>query len=249
MRALTFLAALLFCASLPAQVSVVNGASFRGDQPVAAGSWAAAFGAFSGVTTTTAPSLPYPTTLGGVTVTVDGTAAPVYFVSAGQINFLVPYSVQLGLRAVQIQSGGTTVTGNVRVIGAAPGLFVKDTTNQLPPKGAILNQDGSENTSSNQARRGQVISIYGTGPGSLSATVDAGAAAPSSPLANTQATPQVFIGGVAATVQFSGLAPNFAGLWQVNAFVPDRAFLTGRVPVQVYVNGVDSNEVTVFVAP
>src|SRR5262249_18430186 len=115
-------------------------------------------------------------------------------------------------------------------------------------KGAILNQDGSENTSSNLVRRGQVISIYATGPGALSQTVQDGAAVPSNPLVTTQSTPQVFIGGVEAQVQFSGLAPTFAGLWQINAFVPDRAFISGRVPVQLFMNGVDSNEVTIFVA-
>ena len=64
---------------------------------------------------------------------------------------------------------------------------------------------------------------------------------------NTKSTPQVFIGGVEATVQFSGLAPDLAGVWQINAFVPDKPFVTGRVPVVVYMDGVDSNEVTIFV--
>ena len=66
-------------------------------------------------------------------------------------------------------------------------------------------------------------------------------------MALTTSTPEVFIAGVPAAVQFSGMAPGFSGLWQINAVVPERAFITGRVPLQVYMDGVDSNEVTIFV--
>src|SRR5262249_38466150 len=144
-------AALMMCSGLHAQVAVLNGASFRLEQPVAAGSWASAFGAFTGVTPTTATVSPLPKTLGGVTVTVDGVDAPVYFVSANQVNFLIPYATATGLRSIQIKSGSGTVNGSVRVISSGPGIFVKDATTAKPPKGAILNQDGSENTSSNLA--------------------------------------------------------------------------------------------------
>jgi uncharacterized protein (TIGR03437 family) len=228
----------------------VNGASFRSDQPVTQGSWVSAKGTFSGVSDTIAPGYPLPKTLGGVTVSVDGVDAPIYFVSASQINFLIPYQTAAGLRNVQVKTGSGTVNGKVRVISAAPGLFIKDTSQQVPPKGAILNEDSSENTSSNLARRGRVISIYATGPGALDQTLEDGAAAPSQePFARTKSTPQVYIGNVLAQIQFSGLAPTFAGLWQINAVVPDQPFVTGRVPVQVFMDGVDSNEVAVFVAP
>lgn len=229
-----------------AQVTITNGASFRTDQPVTGGSWATAFGSFAGVATSTASTLPITKTLAGVTVTVDGVEAPVHFVSSTQINFLVPYSATPGLRPVVIRAGGATVNGNLRIITAAPGLFIKDT--QTPPRGAILNQDDSENTQANPARRGQAISIYATGPGALNSVIADGAGAPADPLATTRSTPQVYIGGVPATVQFSGLAPGFAGLWQINAFVPERNFIAGRVPVQVFIDGVDSNEVSIFVA-
>jgi uncharacterized protein (TIGR03437 family) len=52
---------------------------------------------------------------------------------------------------------------------------------------------------------------------------------------------------VEAQVQFSGLNPDAPGLWQINVFVPDRPFITGRVPVRVFMDGVDSNEVALFV--
>lgn len=231
-----------------AQVTIVNGASFRTDQPVTGGSWASAFGSFAGVATTTGSTLPIGKTLAGVTVSVDGVEAPVHFVSATQINFLVPYSITPGLRPVVIRAGGATLNGNLRIMTASPGLFIKDTTAQIPPRGAVLNQDSSENAQANPVRRGQAISIYATGPGGLNPAVADGSAAPANPLARTISTPQVYIGGVAATVEFSGMAPGFAGLWQINAFVPERNFIAGRVPVQVFIDGVDSNEVSIFVA-
>jgi uncharacterized protein (TIGR03437 family) len=240
------LALAIFCAGLNAQVAIVNGASFRGEQPVSAGSWVAAFGNFAGVPTTTATAFPLPQTLGGVGVKVDGVSAALYDVRSTQITFLIPYATQPGVRPVQITTSGGTLNGSVSVMSAAPGLFVKDT--QSPPKGAIRNQDGfTENTSSTPSKRGEVISIYGTGPGSLSRTPQDGAAPGSNPLATTKSTPQVFIDGVEATVQFSGLNPDAPGLWQINAVIPDKAFITGRVPVRVFIDGVDSNEVTVFV--
>ncbi len=237
---------LLLCSTANAQIAIVNNASFRGDQPVAAGSWVAAFGTFTGVSTTTAQSFPLPKTLGGVRVSVGGLDAPLYDVRAGQITFLIPNAATTGIRPVVVTTGSGTINGTVRVISSAPGIFTKDT--QTPPKGAIRNQDGTtENSASAVARRGDVVSIYGTGPGVFSRAVEDGAAPGASPLATTRSAPQVFIGGIEANVQFSGLNPDAPGLWQINAIVPTQSFITGRVPVRVYVDGVDSNEVTLFV--
>ena len=241
MRSLVLAALLASCGALQAQISVLNGASFRVGQPVTGGSWAAAFGTFTGVAQTTATTSPIPKTLGGVTVTVNGVAAPVYFISASQVNFLVPFAVTPGVRNVEVKTAGATLTGSVRIMSAAPGIFAN------PSGGAVLNQDGALNATGARAGRGQVIQIFATGPGALSRTIEDGTGAPTSPLALTTSTPDVFIAGVPATVQFSGMAPGFSGLWQINAVVPDRAFVTGRVPLQVYMDGVDSNEVTIFV--
>jgi uncharacterized protein (TIGR03437 family) len=81
----------------------------------------------------------------------------------------------------------------------------------------------------------------------LNQSVADGAAPGASPLITTKSTPQVFIGGVEAKVQFTGLNPDAPGLWQINAFVPDLSFITGRVPVRVFMDGVDSNEVYVVI--
>lgn len=240
------LALAALCAGLHAQVTIVNNASFRGDQPVAPGSWAAAFGTFAGVTATTASTFPLPKTLGGVTVKIDGVDAPLFDVRGTQITFLIPVAAAPGVRPVVITTTGGTVNGSVRIIASAPGIFVKDTA--APPRGAARNQDGvTENSQAAPARRGEIISLFGTGPGPFAQTVRDGEIPGASPLITTRAMPQVFIGGVQATVQFSGLNPNAPGLWQLNAVIPNEAFITGRTAVRVFMDGVDSNEVTIFV--
>lgn len=226
----------------PAQtLTIVNGASSRAGQPVAAGSWATAYGAFANVSQAVATVTPIPQTLGGVTVSVGDVPAPVYFVSATQVNFLVPGSVSAGVKTVEVKTAGGSLTGMVRVMSAAPGIFANN------GNGAVLNQDYSVNGEGNRASRGQVVQIFATGPGALTRAVADGAAAPAEPLALTVSTPEVYIGGVAAQVLFSGMAPGFAGVWQINAVVPDRNFVSGRVPMQVFMDGVDSNEVNLFV--
>jgi uncharacterized protein (TIGR03437 family) len=226
-----------------AQIAAIqNGAGFGA--AIAAGSWATLFGTFAGVTQTTGTT-PVGTTLAGVTVTVASLPAPVYFVSGTQINFIVPAAAPAGLQPIQVKTGSATLDGTIRILSAAPGLFTQDAA--TPPKGAVLNQNFSLNSATATALRGDIVQIYGSGPGAFSNAVTDGAAAPSSPLNGTRSTPQVFVGGVPAEVQFSGLAPNFAALWQVNVKVPAQSFITGRVPVIVYMDGVNSSEVTIFV--
>jgi uncharacterized protein (TIGR03437 family) len=187
------------------------------------------------------------TNLGGATVTIGGVAAPLYDVRTTQITFLVPSAVEPGLRPVVVTIGSATINGSVRVIAAAPGIFTKDAL--TPPRGAIRNQDGAtENNSSAPAKRGEVVSIYGTGQGQLSRAVVDGAVPGATPsLATSRSTPQVFIAGVEAQVLFSGLNPDAPGLWQINAVVPESGFVSGRVPIRIFMDGVDSNEVTLFV--
>jgi uncharacterized protein (TIGR03437 family) len=172
--------------------------------------------------------------------------APLNYVSATQINFLIPNQVAAGLRPVAVTAPSGTVSGTVRIIKYVPGVFTKDTSQ--PPRGAINNQDGSENAENRPAIRGQVITIYATGAGAFNQQFDIGTAAPGNPPILTQSTPQVYIGGVEAPVAFTGLTPTLAGLWQINATVPNLSFLRGRLPVVVFMNGVASNEVSVYVA-
>jgi uncharacterized protein (TIGR03437 family) len=75
-------------------------------------------------------------------------------------------------------------------------------------------------TSENPAVDGEVLLIYATGLGPVSNTPVDGTPAPDTPLAVTRTAPQITIGGEAAPVLWSGLAPGFVGLYQINVQVP-----------------------------
>src|SRR5207302_5112504 len=87
----------------------------------------------------TAPP-PYPSTLNGVTVLVNNKQAPLYFVSPGQINALVPYSTQGPTASIVVQSGGASSnTVTVPVAATAPGVYSLDQSCNRP--GALLHAE------------------------------------------------------------------------------------------------------------
>jgi minor extracellular serine protease Vpr len=94
---------------------------------------------------------------------------------------------------------------------------VIDSTTQAA---AALDQSNNVVSTSNPVAPGSVVQLFLNGLGPVSNTPADGAAAPSSPLAKTPTTPTITIGGQNATVQFSGLAPNYVSLYQVNFVVP-----------------------------
>jgi len=173
--------------------------------------------------TASAGSTPWPTTLGDVQVMVGGLAAPLSFVSPGQINFQVPGATPAGgpveFQVVRASTGQVIASWLFRIDAASPGLFTADGSGsgQL----LALNQDGSVNNGAHPAKAGTYVSLFGTGAGVVSSMpADGHAAASAIP---TPQTPQVFINSdfvPPGDVQFSGLAPGFTGLWQINVKVP-----------------------------
>ena len=233
-------------------VAIVNGASFKPDFPVSPGSWASAFGDFAsvGITTETQNGvLPVPTTLGGVQVLVNNVAAPLNYVGPGQINFIVPAGTAEGKHPLKITvSSLTTFEGFINVWPVSPGIFIKDFADVLQP-GAVLNQDFSENGPNNPAQRGEVVQIYANGGDFASFPDPDGAAAPGDPnLILTGTTPKAYVSVAEANVQFSGLAPGFAALWQVNVVVPNQPFISGQVPLFIEASTLSSNVVSIWVA-
>jgi uncharacterized protein (TIGR03437 family) len=178
----------------------------------------------------------YAKSLGGTQVLFDGVPAGVTYVSAGQINAVAPYGLAAG-NTTQVQvayQGALSNAVAVPVQAAHPGLFTVDASGL--GGGAILNQDSSLNGGLNPAARGTWVMIYSTGGGITNPpSVDATITPAAPPLYQLKTTPvAVTIGGVAATVSYSGAAPTqIAGLTQINAQVPAGVTPGTKVPVVV----------------
>jgi uncharacterized protein (TIGR03437 family) len=168
--------------------------------------------------------LPLKTTLGDVQVFVAGVASPLLYVSPSQINFQVPSATPLGPQEIQVvraSTGQVIASWIFRIDAVSPGLFTANATGagQL----AATNQDGTVNDSTHPAKAGTFITLYGTGQGLVDALPPDGQANPSG-AHSTSEKPKVIINGpdfVPDTdIQYSGLAPNYVGLWQINVKVP-----------------------------
>ena len=250
---------------LPHQFNVFNGASFRG-LAIATGSLGTTFVSTGVNQNFFAGSLPLPRTLGGVTLRMGGSLnfsatsgwtynstgsieAPLLFVGSNQINFQIPPGISPGdsVPAQLTKPDGSTLLTTLRITATAPGIFTVLQNGQ--GQAAVLNQNNSQNFGTNPARRGSVIQIYATGAGETDSPLLPGEAAPASgnPLILTRAQPTVTIGGQAARVLFSGMAPGYVGLWQINAEVPPNVPPGPAVPLVINAGGVSSNTVTIAV--
>ena len=166
-----------------------------------------------------ASAVPFPTTLGNVQVTVNGVPAPIYYVTPAQLSAIVPYGVIGSIAKVQVFNANVPSNAVTSWISTtAPGVLTQ-LQNGLG-YGDAVHLDGSWVTAKNPAQIGETVSAYLTGLGAVSPTILDGAAGPTNPLANTASTITAYIGGVQATVSYAGLAPQLAGLYQLNLTVP-----------------------------
>jgi uncharacterized protein (TIGR03437 family) len=233
-----------------AAAGVLNGASFTSG-PVSPGEIVSLFGSAIGPATPAFLALTNPrlvaNSLAGVQVLFDDVPAPLLYASAGQVNAVVPYSVAgqsstvLQLEYLGVLSSPVTL----QVAATTPGVFSIAGSGQGP--GAILNSDGTVNSASNPAARGDWVSIYATGAGATTpASVDGLVA--SAPLPVPSANVSVSIGGLPCQLNFKGAAPGLvSGVLQINAQVPAKVAPGAAVPVQVNI-GSASSPLTVTVA-
>lgn len=201
---------------------VLNAASFAPPgYPLSPGGFVTLFGSGFGTQTIRATAFPFPSTLGNVQVSVNGTSAPVYSVTPTQISAVVPYSVT-GSSANIVVTVNTTKSNAVTVPLAptAPGIF--SIPNNGLGDGATLHADYSVVSQANPALAGETVQVFLTGLGAVSPTVQDGAAAPGkAPFAQVLAPLAVYVGGLPVTnIQFKGLAPGLAALYQLNIQIP-----------------------------
>jgi uncharacterized protein (TIGR03437 family) len=166
---------------------------------------------------------PFPTTLNGVQVLVDGIAAPIYYVSQSQVSMVVPYSSStFPLASIQVVNNGTASNSVVELVNkTTPGAFTLS-ANGLG-YGAIEHADGTVVTATNPAQPGETVAAFMSGLGGVFPPVTEGSPGPSGTLSYTTNTIYGFVGGTQATIAYAGLAPYLAGLYQVNVTIPANA--------------------------
>jgi uncharacterized protein (TIGR03437 family) len=222
--------------------AVVNAAS--GLPSIAPGSLISIYGKSLAVETRAAGRLPARTSLNGTSVTINGVLAPLFLVSPTQINAQVPFETPVGnATPVVVAAGQKNAAVTFMVTATGPGVLMQ-------PEGshAIAQNypDWSLNSPENPARPGQYITVYLTGQGLLDNPVATGAVAPVEPLSRAVAPAQAKIGGIAAEIQFLGLAPGLVGVSQMNLLIPEDV-AAGEQPLEVSIGGVAANTSTLSV--
>jgi uncharacterized protein (TIGR03437 family) len=214
---------------------VVNAASFQVGQGVAPGSYVSIFGANLSLIAGSGTTTHLPLAIQEVSVSFDVPAANlsapghITYVSPQQVNVQVPWELR-GQSSARMKVSIGSASGAVYTVPIAdysPGVFSATSATYQPL------------TANHPATRGQPVIVFGTGFGPVNHTPASGDPALDSS-STTLATPLVSVGGVAARVDFSGLAPGYAGLYQINLTIPADA-PTGTQPLVVSVNGVAAN--------
>lgn len=188
------------------------------------------------------------TQLAQTRVLFDGVASPLIYVSAGQVSCVVPYSVG-GKSTVEMIvefQGRSSNSATLPVLAAKPAIFTANSSGV--GQGAILNQNGTVNTTANAAARDSVVVLYATGEGLTNPPGVDGQLA-NSVFPKPVGAVSVTIGGLNAAVQYAGAAPGLvAGVFQVNVQVPAGVSPGLAVPVQIRVgNAVSRAGVTLAV--
>ena len=177
---------------------------------------------------------------------LGGNSLPLLYASDGQINAQAPYDLPLNVptQLVVQRSGALSVPQTVSVAPAQPAVFTKDQSGH--GQGVIVNGITNQLADTGApVKAGDIVVIYCTGLGAVNPSVSPGTAA-------TAATPTVqsvtvTIGGQNAVVAYAGLTPGYAGLYQVNATVPDGVTAGNAVPVMLSTAGQTSPPVTIVV--
>jgi uncharacterized protein (TIGR03437 family) len=229
--------------------AIVNAASNASRIPLAPGSYVAIYGSGFGSGLSVANKLPFPTTLNGTQVLLGGSPVPLYFTSAGQINALIPYNTPTNTsqQLLVVNGNSFSVPEAVTFSDGGPGVFTVDSSGQGSAIVQAFKSDGTPYTlsTSTPASAGDVLVIYANGLGAVSGGVVAGSASPSSPPASTTNPVTVTIQGQSAGVEFAGLVPGFAGLYQVNVSVPTGLTPSAAAPLVITVANQSSPPTTI----
>lgn len=231
----------------PAPSAVVDNASFA--PRVAPGAIAAVFGANLAASSTpiSASSLPLPTNFEGTEVKVDDVPAPIFSVSANQVDFQVPIETQPGVAILTVTvDGAASREFWFTVTATSPGIDQYYAGQPDTLQAVVLNPDQSTNSPSAPIDAGDVAVVYLTGIGDVSYPPADGEPALASRLSTAIAPYSATISGLDVPVQFLGLTPNSVGLGQANIQIP-ADFPSGNYPLAITIGGLVSTSANITV--
>lgn len=224
----------------------VSSASYQ--TALAPDSIAAMFGAKLATQFTQATTVPLPTALGGTKIFVNGTAAPLFFVSPNQVNYLLPQTVAplANTSIVTVAGDGTVSQQRLTAFAEAPSLFTANASGTGGPA-ALWTRDGVNNFpvtnpdgTLNPIPAGAFLILFGTGIRNAPDPV-------TSDNNGVAETMQANFGGTIASVAYGGPQGGFVGLDQVNVQIPASLAGRGALDLVIVVNGKASNAVRVRV--
>ncbi len=246
----------LACAQSPVVEAggIVNAASYA--QPVAPGSLVAIFGMNFAEGVNSAMTIPWPKILGGTSVSINGIAAPLYYVSPNQINAQVPSSLAFSYggyttaSVVVTTAVGSSTPAAVSMLDEGPGVFTTDESGCGHAAALNIAPDGrtSPNSPSNSAAPGDFIAIFGTGFGqSYFPPADGTPPAVAQQLENAGGF--AMNGSPILPLEYFGLAPDLVGLDQANVQIPADMREGCAVPLAIAGASLLSPTVTVSISP
>ena len=195
--------------------------------------------------TEVAASQPLPLILDGTQVFLNGTPAPLFFASSGQINFEIPRTTSAttfspaSLSATAlievVRNGELIRAGTFQIAPVVPAIFTLNQTG-TGAAAAIDAFTGTLEPFNAKQANGQpnIIAAFATGFGADATDVDG----------DVKASVQATIDGIPATVLYAGRAPGFTGLNQLNIVFPAN-IAAGTHTLAVSRNGISTNLVTI----
>lgn len=229
---------------------VTSNANYFQQVPVAPGDLISIWGTNLAEGTEHTGGIPLETQLADATVILAGRFLPLLHAQEDQLNSMLPYDLAVNTQHQLVVQRGTSYTVPETVTPAQPAIFTKEMTGEGQGVILVVSPSGSRTFAepATPARAGDPIEVWCAGLGAVDRTAVAGDFAPSNPPAETvKPLPKLMIGGVEADVQFSGLTPDFTGLYQVNAIVPEGVLPGDAVEVILSIAGQTSPPVTMAV--
>ena len=228
-------------------VGVLNSASYDYAGVISPGSLVSIFGAnMADSPPVTASTLPLQTQEANARVLLDGQPVPLLYASGIQINAQIPFTINGDMtHSLSVMHGQSSSSQpqTVTVAAVAPAIYTTNAQGfgQAAVIGVAADGAGFLADMNHPVAVGEAIEIFCSGLGTVTPAVAAGVPAPASPLSRlTRSNLVVTINNVQANVLFAGLAPGFAGLYQVNAVIPEGVKGGDAVPIVISLAGVPS---------